>query len=212
MTALKVLAVILLILFLLGLVRVGGGGEYSAQGFTAWLRLGPFRIKAFPLKEKTKKKQAKKRKEKKPSKAKKTQPEAPKAAEEKPKKGGALAQVKEFLPLICEAAGALKRRIRIDKLNLDYTLAGKEDAAAAAMSFGYSNAAVGMILALFEQNFDVKERRVRTAVDFNADSPKIYVYAAISARLGQLVSFALRFGWKFLMVYQKTKNPKKEAI
>lgn len=207
MTALKVLTVIVLTLFLLGLIRVGGGGEYSAQGFTAWVKLGPFQIKVFPLKkEKTKKK------EKKPSKAKKTQPKPQKPTEEKPKQGGTLARVKEFLPLICEAAGALKRRIRIDKLYLDYTLAGKEDAAAAAMRFGYSNAAVGMILPLFEQNFDVKERRVRTAVDFNADSPRIYVYTVISAQLGQLVSFALRFGWKFLMVYQKTKNPKKEAI
>lgn len=205
MTALKVLAVILLILFLLGLIRVGGGGEYSAQGLTAWLKLGPFQIKVFPLKKK-------KEKKKKPSKAKKAQPKPQKPTEEKPKQGGTLARVREFLPLICEAAGALKRRIRIDKLYLDYTLPGKEDAAAAAMHFGYSNAAVGMILPLFEQNFDVKERRVRTAVDFNADSPKIYVYAVISARLGQLVSFALRFGWKFLMVYQKTKNPKKEAI
>lgn len=204
MTALKVLAVVLLVLFLLGLLRVGGGGEYSAQGLTAWLKLGPFQIKVFPLKKKEKKK--------KPSKTKKAQPKPQKPAEEKPKQGGTLTQVREFLPLICEAAGALKRRIRIDKLYLDYTLPGKEDAAAAAMRFGYSNAAMGMILPLFEQNFNVKERRVRTAVDFNADSPKIYVYAVISARLGQLVSFALRFGWKFLMVYQKTKNPKKEAI
>lgn len=207
MTALKVLAAILLALFLLGLVRVGGGGEYSAQGLTAWLKLGPFQIKVFPLKKKKEK-----RKEKKPSQAKKTQPRPQKPAEEKPKQGGALVRVREFLPLICEAAGALKRQIRIDKLYLDYTLPGKEDAAAAAMRFGYSNAAVGMILPLFEQNFDVRERRVRTAVDFNAGSPRIYVYTVISARLGQLVSFALRFGWKFLMVYQKTKNPKKEAI
>lgn len=207
MTALKVLAVILLALFLLGLIRVGGGGEYSARGFTAWLKLGPFQIKVFPLKKKKEKK-----KEKKTAAAKKAQPKPQKPTEEKSKQGSALARVREFLPLICEAAGALKRRIRIDKLYLDYTLPGKEDAAAAAMSFGYSNAAVGMILPLFEQNFDVKERRVRTAVDFNADSPKIYVYTVISARLGQLVSFALRFGWKFLMIYQKTKNPTKEAI
>lgn len=197
MTALKVAAIILLALFLLGLIRVGGGGEYSAEGAQAWARVGPFRIRVFPFKKE-------KSKEKKPKKA---QPK-----DEKQKQGGALTSVKEYLPLICEAAGSLKRRIRIDQLLLDYTVAGKEDAASAAMSFGYTNAAVGMILALFEQNFDVKERRVRTAVDFNADSPKIYVYAAISARLGQLVSFALRFSWKFLMVYRKTKTAKKEAI
>ncbi len=202
MTALKVAAIILLALFLLGLLRVGGGGEYSAQGVQAWARVGPFRIRVFPLKKKEEK--PKKEKEK------KAQPKAEKPQEEK--QGGALTSAKEYLPLICEAAGALKRRIRIDELLLDYTVAGKDDAASAAMSFGYSNAAVGMILALFEQNFDVKERRVRTAVDFSADSPKIYVYAAISARVGQIVSFALRFGWKFLMAYQKTKTAKKEAI
>lgn len=207
MTALKVAAVILLALFLLGSIRVGGGGEYSAEGVRAWAKVGPFRIRVFPLKEKKERP-----KEKKSQKAKKAQSKPEKPREEKKKQGGGLAAVKEYLPLVCEAAGALKRRIRIDQLLLDYTVAGKENAASAAMSFGYTNAAVGMILALFEQNFDVKERRVRTAVDFNADSPKIYVYAAISARLGQLVSFALRFGWKFLMVYRKTKTAKKEAI
>ncbi len=51
-----------------------------------------------------------------------------------------------------------------------------------------------------------------SAILMDADSPKIYVYAAISARLGQLVSFALRFVWKFLMAYQKTKTAKREAI
>lgn len=203
MTALKVAAVVVLVLFLLGSIRVGGGGEYSADGAQAWVKVGPFHIRVFPLREK--KERSKKKK------AEKAQPKPKKEPEEKPKQGGTFVLIKEYLPLICEAAGVLKRHIRIDELMLDYTLAGKEDAAAAAMNFGYSNAAVGMILALFEQNFDVKTRRVRTAVDFNADSPKIYVYAAISAQLGQLVSFALRFGWKFLM-YQKTKNPKKEAI
>ena len=205
MTALKVTAVIILGLFLLGRLRVGGSGEYSDEGFRACGKAGPFRIQVFPLKEKKEK-----AKKKKPEEAKTTSPKAEKPQKEK--RGGNVALVKECLPLICEAAGELKRRIRMDKLLLDYTVAGKEDAATAAMSFGYSNAAAGIILALFEQNFEVKERRVRTAVDFNADSPKVYVYAEISAQLGQLFSFALRFGWKFLVIYRKTKNPKKEAI
>lgn len=204
MTALKIAVVIFLCLFLLGRLRVGGGGEYSVEGFRAWVRIGPFHLRVFPVKEKEKK--AKKKG------AKKAKPSSRKEKPKEEKQGGGIALVREYLPLICEAAGELKRRIRIDELLLDYTLAGKSDAAAAAMSFGYSNAAAGIILALFEQNFEVKERRVRTAVDFNADDPKIYLYAVVSARLGQLLSFALRFGWKFLMIYRKTKNPKKEAI
>lgn len=205
MTALKALALVLLLLLLLGSLRVGGAGEYSADGVRAWLRVGPFHICLYPIREKKGKGPADKKKK-------------PKRKAEKPeeddedKQGGTAELVKQCLPLVCEAAGELKRRIRIDRLLLDYTFAGKEDAAAAAVGFGYSNAAAGMILALFEQNFDVKERRVRTAVDFTSDRARIYLYAAISARLGQLLSFALRFGWKFLKVYRQTKNPKKEAI
>ncbi len=206
MTALKMIAVILLLLVLLSLLRVGGGVEYSAEGVRAWVKAGPFRVRVFPVKEKKPKKEKKSKSAKTPAKP----PE-----EDPPKKGGPVELVRRYLPLACEAAGELKRRIRIDELRLDYTAAGKEDAAAAAMSYGYSNAAVGIILGLFEQNFEVKDRRVRLAVDFNADQTKIYVYAAVSARLGQLVSFALRFGWKFFKLYRQskneTKNPKKEA-
>lgn len=201
MSVIKVLLVLIILFFLLGLIRLGGGAEYSAEGIKAHVRVGPFRFQVFPGKEKGEKKERKKKpKKKKP----------PKEEEPKPKAGGPVELVKAFLPLVCEAAGELKRRIRVDALRLDYT-AGGRDAAQAAMTFGGSNAAIGMVVPLIQRNFDLKEYRVRTAVDFNAKRPTIYVYAAFSARLGQLVSFGLRFGWKFLMVYRKQKNMKKEA-
>ena len=201
MSVIKVLLVLFVLLFLIGLIRLGGGAEYSAEGVKAHLRAGPFRFQVFPRKEKGDKKERKKPKKKKP----------PKEEEgSKSKVGGPIELVKAFLPLVCEAAGELKRRICIDALRLDYT-AGGGDAAQAAQAFGGANAVIGMLLPLFQQNFELKEYRVRTAVDFNAKGPTIYVYAAFSARLGQLVSFGLRFGWKFLMAYRKQKNMKKEA-
>ena len=199
MSVIKVLLVVLILLFLVGQIRLGGGAEYSAEGVKAHLQAGPFRFQVFPRKEKGDKKERKK-------KPKKEKP--PKEEEPKSKAGGPVELVRAFLPLVCEAAGELKRRIRIDELRLDYT-AGGRDAAQTAMTFGGSNAAVGMLLPLFQQNFDLKEYRVRTAVDFNAKGPTIYVYAALSAKLGQLVSFGLRFGLKFLIVYRKQKNMKK---
>ena len=206
MSVIKVLLVLFLLLFLVGLIRLGGGAEYSTAGVKAHVRVGPFRFQVFPGTEKGDKKERKKKQKKKPKKKKPPkEKEAPKS-----KAGGPLDLIKAFLPLVCEAAGELKRRIRIDDLRLDYT-AGGRDAAQSAMSFGGANAAVGVILPLFQQNFDLNEYRVRTAVDFNAKGPTIYLYAAFSARLGQLVSFGLRFGWKFLMAYRKQKNTKKEA-
>ena len=197
MSVIRILLVICLLLFLVGLIRLGGAAEYSAEGVKVHLRVGLLRFQVFPGKEKGDKKEPKKPKKKKPPKEEKEKPES--------KAGGPIELIKAFLPLVCEAAGELKRRIRIDELRLDYT-AGGRDAAQTAMAFGGSNAAIGMILPLVQQNFDLKEYRVRTAVDFNAKSPTIYVYAAFSARLGQLVSFGLRFGWKFLMAYRKQKK------
>ncbi len=198
MTALKVLLVILLVLFLIGLVRVGGSVEYSAAGLFVHLRVGQLKFQIFPLKKpETDKKSPPKKREKKAKSDQKNEEIDQKIPE---KKGGKFELVKMALPLVGEAAGALKRRIRIDKLFLDLT-AGGRDAAMAAQTFGYANAAIGTILPIFQHNFDLKEYRVRTDIDFTAPAPKIYLNAAISARVGQLVSFGILLGCKALRVY-----------
>lgn len=215
MTALKVLLAILLLLFLLGRIRVGGEGEYSADGPLVRVRVGPLFIQVFPLKKKKKKKEKKAPKKKKKSSPPAQGGEGEEAqGAEKSKKGGALDLVKAGLPLVGEAAGELTERIRIDLLCMDL-LFGGGDAAQTAILFGMSNGLIALLLSVFQQNFEVKEHRVHTAVDFNEKSTTLYLKAAFSARVGQLVSFALRFGWKFLMEYRavkKTNTMKKEAI
>ena len=222
MTWLAVAAGVILLLWLLGRIRLGADAEYSDQGLAARLRIGKIYIQLYPAKKK--KKRAKKE-EKKPS-SKERPPEQtgskggkepssksspPKTGDEKEKKpkGGQLGPIRQYLPLVGQAAGELKRKIRIDRLDIDF-IAGGDDPVAAAMSFGYSNAAMGMIWPIFAQNFQVKEHRLRTACDFGAPAPTVYLFAALSLRLGQLVSFALRFGWKFLKIYLNNKT-KKEA-
>lgn len=61
MTVLKVLLVIALILFLLGLIRVGGEAEYSAEGFWAKIRVGKLKFQVFPFPPKKKKRPTVKR-------------------------------------------------------------------------------------------------------------------------------------------------------
>lgn len=203
MRALKILLAVVLLLFLLSLVRVGGEAEYSAQGALVKVRVGAFRLQVYPLRRPKGEKKVKK-KRKKPEKT---------AEEPKSMPGAPLELVRQFLPLVGEAAGALKRRIRIDRLFLDVA-AGGRDAAAAALAFGRINGAVGMIWPVFEQNFDVRDRRIRTAVDFQSDRLTVFLSAAFSARVGQLVSFAVRYGWKFFARYRRVKavSKQKEAI
>lgn len=203
MNALKILLAVFLILFFLSLIRVGGEAEYSADGAIVRLRVGAFHFQIYPLRRPRRGKKAKKAHKK--SEKTETEPE--------PKPGAPLALVRRFLPLVGEAAGALKRRIRIDRLFLDVT-AGGRDAAAAALSFGRINGVVGMIWPIFEQNFDVRNHRIRTAVDYQAKGLTVSLNVAFSARLGQLISFAVRYGLKFFTCYRSAKSaPKqKEAI
>ncbi len=199
MTALKVLFVIFLVLFLIGLIRVGAGVEYSTDGLLVYLRVGRLKFQIFPLKKKPEKDE-KAREKKAPKKRESDQKNEENDQKTPEKKGGKLELVKMALPLVGEAAGALKRRIRIDKLFLDLTVGGR-DAAAVAQTFGYANAAIGTILPIFQHNFDLKEYRVRTDIDFTAPAPVIYLNAAVSARIGQLVTFAIILGCKALRVY-----------
>lgn len=209
MRAIYVIAAILLLLFLLSLVRVGAWVEYSESGLLAKLRIGPFFIQLFPVKPK-KKKAPKKAGEKK-----KKQPAQP---AEKPKRGGSLTLVKELLPVVADAAGQLKRRIRIDDLKLDLVWSAP-DPAACAMGFGAANAAVGMIWPLVAQNFQVKDHRIRTAVDFEQGKPTVYLSAMATLTIGQGVSLGLRVGLRLVKAYLRAKkesnvstNQQKEAV
>ena len=203
MTGLKILAGVALCLFLLGFIRLGGGVKYSQDGLYVRLRFGKFCFQVYPPKRKGRER-PRKRKEK------------PSRETEEPKRerGGSLELVKQSLPLVCQAAGEMKRKIRIDTLWLELTVAA-DNAASAAMAYGYANMAVGMLWPLLEQNFEIRDSRIRTGVEFNDDIPTIYINAALSLRLGQMVSFGIRFGWKFLRIYLGTRpraNSKKEAI
>ena len=108
-------------------------------------------------------------------------------------KGGALALVKEFLPLAADAAGRVKRTIRIDRFYLDLTMAAG-DPALAAMSFGGANAVLGMLWPPIEQNFNVKDWRLRTAVDFQLQAPVVWLQAVATLSVGQMVSLGAHLG------------------
>lgn len=206
MTGWMIFGGVVLALLLLSLIRVGGFAEYSGEGLLAKLRVGPLYFTLYPMKRKP----PKAKKEKKEKKKKEKVPE-----EEPPAKpGGTLERLKQYLPLIPEATRGLKRKVSIDKLCLDFTAAAP-DAAAAAMAYGGANVAIGMILPVFEHNFKVKERRVRTAVNFDASEPKIYVHAALSMTIGQGVALSVRLLFLFLKLTLRGRakqNAEKEAV
>ena len=99
MKALLIPAVILLVLFLLGQIRIGGRAQYSETGAFLWLRIGGVNIQMYPSKPKGEKKP----KQKKPAK----DPEAEKVGTLE--KAGGIVYLTELTQITPSAASTLRR-------------------------------------------------------------------------------------------------------
>jgi len=190
---------ILLLVWLISLFRFGGAVTYTKEGLLVKVRAGPFLINVYP----PKKKKAEKKEKAGPGKEKKQE-----------EKESTLETFRRYLPLISEAAGRLKKKVRIDNIELDLIWADR-DPASAGMGYGYANAVLGMLWPIIENNFHVKARSIHTAVDFDAKEPVLSVKAGISLTIGQGVVLALVLGMKFLSVHRQNRNRKqmrKEAV
>ena len=101
----------------------------------------------------------------------------------------------------------------MDRLDLELVLAAG-DPAAAALAFGGTNAALGMILPLLEQNFDIRRRNIRTAVDFERKTPAVTLGAAVTLTIGQGAALAFHLGRKALpalLQYRKGDQGRQRA-
>ena len=171
MKAILILGAVLLALgALLRLVRLGALAEYSAAGLRLKLKVGPLRLMLYPRKPKRPRRKAGKSSRREKKREERPQPELG---------GGPLALVKRFLPLIAEAAGRFRRKLRIDVFQLEVTAAAP-DPAAAALCFGGVNAFIGMIW-----------------------RPSVYLYAAATLTAGQALALGLRLTTRFLAEFSK---------
>ena len=179
-----VLLVVLLLLAGLSLVRVGGEVAYGEAGLSVRILAGPLRIRLYPFPKRRGRRAGKRRK---------ASPPAPKPAEtdQKPVRD-TLRQLRAVLPVAARAAGALRRKIRIDRLSLSLTAAAP-DPALAAMAYGGAWGLVGMLLPVLEQGFDVS-----VTVDYQRSTPRAEVQAAATMTVGQGALFALKVGLELL--------------
>lgn len=210
MSWLCVLAVVLLVLFLIGQIRVGGGAEFNALGFFAWVRVGAMNIRVFPLKKKAEDGQKKRKR-----KSKKKGEEPPEPAAEGPKEpaleklGGALDYALALLPIGLDAAAQFGEKLQIDRLRLELTV-GAEDPADAAIRYGQGVAALGMLWGPLTRAFSVKDGEARALVDFGAGRTTVYGSAALSLKIGQIVRLGLYFGWKALWAFLGVRKEHKQ--
>ena len=213
MTFLKVLLIVLAVLWLLSLIRLGGRVRYGAEGLFVFLLLGPVKLRLFPAKEESggewkPKPKKEKRKKKKPNLAEQHKKE--------PKEGqpGTLSRLMQLLPVSGQACGALKRKIRIDNLDLQLIWGGG-DPAAIALGYGQANAALGMIWPILDNNFKVKRHSFQVGIDYDRAQPGVELTAALTLTVGQIVTLGVHYGVKALITWIRSGKPtrtKQEAM
>ena len=206
MTFLKVLLVLLAVFWLISLIRIGGRVSYGEAGLSASALVGPFKIRLLPGRPKKKK----------PEKPKKEVPPAAEKHKKEPKEGkpGTLSRLMQLLPVVGQACGALKRKIRIDDLELQLIWGGS-DPAAIALGYGQANAALGMIWPILDNNFKVKRHSFQVDLDYGRAQPGVELTAALTLTVGQIVTLGVHYGGKALITWIRSGKPtrtKQEAM
>jgi hypothetical protein len=164
-------AAVLALLLLVCLIRVRLIAVYDETGFNLSASVGPFKQRILPA-DKTKRRKEKKEK-----------------VREGVVKAGRLESLRNQLPSFKQALSRLKRKLLIKELIIHYIAAGT-DPAATALYFGAANAGYGMILPLLENNFNIRKRDLRTAVNFEAAEPYIYLKAVVSLAVWEAIYIA----------------------
>ena len=129
-------------------------------------------------------------------------------------KPGTLSRLMKLLPIVGQACGALKRKIRIDNLELELIWGGS-DPAAIALGYGQANAALGMLWPILDHNFKVKRHSFQIELDYNRREPAVEAQAAVTLTVGQMLSLGTRYGVKALVTWirsGKTPRKKQEAM
>ena len=218
MSGWHILALVLIVLFLIGQIRIGAEVRYGQDGTQVQARAGVFRITLFPHKPAEQKKNPS-QSEKKPGKA-----ETVRKQSGKDKKDGkklTLDQIfdlaQQFIPLALEAAGCLWSKLIVDMLEISIVIGGN-DPADAALSYGQVNAALGAVWKPLNEAFHVRDGRGHVEVDFDRPNTTLYVHAALSIKIGQALWLGIHFGVKALKrllkfrKIQKAKQQERKAV
>lgn len=206
MSGWAVAAGVLLALWLLARLRLGVQAAFLQGQPQLVLRLGTLPIRLLPAREKPESKKARR-------------PERDRRAGT-PKKERPVLQGKELwrlllelLPMVGEAAGTLRRQIRIDHLMLHLIWADPEPDGA-ALGYGRANGAIGMLWPLLAHNFQVKSHDLWVDLDYGREQPELEVSVSVSMTLGQLMAFGVGYGIRLLKLWSRSRrrSAKKQEV
>jgi hypothetical protein len=194
------LLIVVTALVLLCLLPVGARVVYDHTGAKVLLLVGPVSVCLYPRPPKAKKAEkagSKKRKKDKP----------PKEPKEKEPLGGKLPLFRQLLSLGLEALGCLRRKLILKNLTVCLTVGGQgEDPAGSGVTYGRAWAAVGALIPVLENTFNIRKRDIRVNIDFTSSETIIYADGSILLRVGDILWIAVFYGIQGLKLFLKHKK------
>lgn len=182
--------IILAVLLLLTLFPLGLEARYNDRGLTVFAQIGPVWLRIYP-------------REKKPQKSKpqvKTSPASPASP-----KGGALAPVTAYFPLLAPALSSIKRRLTIRELTLRLLVAAPSPADA-ALAYGGANAFLGTFLTVMRENFRLQDYHLTCDVDFGQTASTCVLDLIVRLRLWQIFAIVLPLLVRFVKITEEYKQ------
>lgn len=193
------LLIILALLILLMLTKVGVKAAYEDSVFSLAIKIGPVFKQLLP-------KQDKPKKAKKPKKDKKKKPEK-EEAKKKPAKSKPKLDLDFILNLAKIGLHALNRfriSLRIDVFHLRFIMAST-DPYTTATTYGYVQAAIGMLGPRIRRAFTVKDSRVEMGTDFLVEKPLFEGRLVLTIRIGRILLVVFATGFEFLRYMLRRK-------
>lgn len=213
MTARVIILSILAVIILLMFFSVNLYIDYKENKTTVWIRYLFFKIPIYPRKKKKAKPQkSDKKPEKKAEKASKDKKESFFASTAKSQGLGAVIEILEkIIQILKDFSSSTLKHLKIKKLKLNVVTAG-EDAADAALNFGYASSviypALGVLSGLI--NF-LNIPDVNITVDYDKKETSASLLLQFKIKLFFLLAIILRYGIKGILLYiDVTKTDTKE--
>ena len=206
-----ILGGIVLLLLAIWLLRVGVEIAFG-QELRVAVKIGPKKLTLLPGPEKSEKKK-KEKKKKAPKKEAKTAPE-----KEKKKMPFTFDDVRSAAPVLFEtlqkALRKIRRRMRVDPLDISITFAG-DDPAKVAVMYGWANTAMWTMMPPLEQLIHIPDPHIHLGVDYNSFRMTAEGRVGVKFRVGDLIIIGLTLAvplLKWYLSWRRKAVPQKEEM
>jgi len=185
------------ILIGVSLLPIGIRASYDSDGALIQLRVGPFFYKVYPS-NRTYQKQ------------KRTSNGGSDSDQTKSgkKSGGNLNDIMPMLRVVWDLLKDFKRKLKVQKLEFKLILAGA-DPCDLSMNYGRAWAALGNIMPVLDNHFNICKRNLEIECDYLADQTTVYLLIDLTMSVGRLLGLAVRHGFRGLLEYRKLLKTRK---